>query len=170
MIDIYHPCRESDDGYRPNVGIVIKNQHGKVLWARRVSKDGWQFPQGGIEPEERLIDAAFRELNEEVGLLPEHVNLLKVSSRWLRYQLPNRINARQYLRRRTILGQKQIWFLFDFIGADADVCLTNCKKPEFDKWVWTDYQASIKEIVPFKRSVYKSALAEFAEHLDLAKK
>ena len=36
------------DGYRPNVGIVLMRPDGRVFWARRVRRDGWQFPQGGI--------------------------------------------------------------------------------------------------------------------------
>jgi putative (di)nucleoside polyphosphate hydrolase len=36
------------DGYRANVGIILSNQEAKVMWARRVGQDAWQFPQGGI--------------------------------------------------------------------------------------------------------------------------
>ncbi|MET0756366.1 MAG: NUDIX domain-containing protein, partial [Pseudoxanthomonas sp.] len=36
------------DGYRPNVGIVLMGPDGRVFWARRVRRDGWQFPQGGM--------------------------------------------------------------------------------------------------------------------------
>lgn len=39
-----------DDGYRPNVGIVICNRQGQVLWARRYGQHSWQFPQGGLIP------------------------------------------------------------------------------------------------------------------------
>ena len=50
MIDI--------DGYRPNVGIVILNAQGQLFWARRVNRDGWQFPQGGMRTDEkaRVLD------------------------------------------------------------------------------------------------------------------
>ena len=41
------------DGYRPNVGIVVANDYGQVLWARRIGgHDAWQFPQGGINEDE----------------------------------------------------------------------------------------------------------------------
>lgn len=53
------------DGYRPNVGIIIFNDEGKLLWARRVKHDGWQFPQGGVERGETVQEAVFRELEEE---------------------------------------------------------------------------------------------------------
>ena len=57
-----------DDGYRPNVGIVICNRQGQVLWARRFGQHSWQFPQGGINPGETAEQAMYRELFEEVGL------------------------------------------------------------------------------------------------------
>nr|VXZ92580.1 RNA pyrophosphohydrolase [Klebsiella pneumoniae] len=37
-----------DDGYRPNVGIVICNRQGQVMWARRYGQHSWQFPQGAL--------------------------------------------------------------------------------------------------------------------------
>ena len=40
------------DGYRPNVGIVLMHDDGRVFWARRVRRDGWQFPQGGMNSDE----------------------------------------------------------------------------------------------------------------------
>ena len=54
-------------GFRPNVGIVISNDVGNVFWARRVGGDNaWQFPQGGVHPNETPEDALYRELYEEV--------------------------------------------------------------------------------------------------------
>ncbi|MET1066641.1 MAG: RNA pyrophosphohydrolase, partial [Pseudomonas prosekii] len=32
------------DGFRPNVGIILTNDAGQVLWARRINQDAWQFP------------------------------------------------------------------------------------------------------------------------------
>ncbi|MBU2156150.1 MAG: NUDIX domain-containing protein, partial [Gammaproteobacteria bacterium] len=40
------------DGFRPNVGIILTNDVGQVLWARRINQDAWQFPQGGINDHE----------------------------------------------------------------------------------------------------------------------
>ena len=77
-------------GYRPNVGIIVCNNVGQVLWARRVRKDGWQFPQGGIEHKESPREAAFRELYEEIGLYPHDVRLLAATDKWYRYDVPMR--------------------------------------------------------------------------------
>ena len=36
------------DGFRPNVGMILCNAQGQVLWAKRIGHNAWQFPQGGI--------------------------------------------------------------------------------------------------------------------------
>ena len=77
------------DGFRANVGIVVANDHGQVLWARRVGgRDAWQFPQGGINQGETPEQALYRELEEEVGLTAGAVEVLGVTRGWLRYRLP----------------------------------------------------------------------------------
>jgi len=142
--------------YRPNVGIVLLNADNKVFWARRVNHDGWQFPQGGVEPNESVEQAVFRELYEEVGLESEKVRLVGRTQDWLHYDLP-----RRYLRPRSnFRGQKQVWFLLQLIGDDNDVSLQRSGHPEFDKWRWVDYWEPIEWIVDFKRDVYRSALKE----------
>lgn len=58
------------EGFRPNVGIILANDDGQVLWAKRIGHNAWQFPQGGIQFGETPEQALFRELREEIGLLP----------------------------------------------------------------------------------------------------
>jgi len=78
------------DGYRPNVGIILMRDDGHVFWARRAYRDGWQFPQGGMRSDETPLEAMYRELQEETGLRPEHVQVLGATPGWLRYKLPRR--------------------------------------------------------------------------------
>jgi len=61
------------EGYRPNVGIILCNSEGRLFWGKRIGQRSWQFPQGGIQRDESPEQAMFRELAEEVGLRPEHV-------------------------------------------------------------------------------------------------
>jgi putative (di)nucleoside polyphosphate hydrolase len=153
------------DGFRPNVGIVLSGTSGQLLWAKRINQDAWQFPQGGIQRGESPRDALFRELHEELGLLPEHVQMLGVTTGWLRYRLPSR-----YLRRsrgRICVGQKQKWFALRLVGAETAVRLDATGKPEFDGWRWVDYWHPLDEVVEFKRDVYRKALNELAPLLGM---
>lgn len=148
------------DGFRPNVGIVLMHEDGRVFWARRVRRDGWQFPQGGINTDETPQEAMFRELNEETGLHAEQVEVLGSTPGWLRYRLPAHAVRRQ--ERLVCIGQKQVWFLLRFRGSDADFRLDLTDSPEFDGWRWVDFWYPQEHVVPFKRGVYARALAHLA--------
>ena len=148
------------DGYRPNVGIILSNDRGRLLWARRIGQDAWQFPQGGIHASETPEEALFRELNEELGLYPEQVQIMGNTRGWLRYRLPQRLI--RHHDKPVCIGQKQKWFLLRLIGEDSDVCLTGSPRPEFDHWRWVSYWYPVRKVVPFKRKVYVRALRELA--------
>ena len=152
------------DGFRHNVGIVLSSGEGRVLWARRVASNIWQFPQGGIHEHETPEQAMFRELREEVGLTPDHVVILASTPHWLRYRLPARMI--RHHQQPVCIGQKQRWFLLRMKGADQDVCLTVSDTPEFDRWRWVNYWHPLKEVAPFKRRVYARALGLFAPLAD----
>src|SRR6188472_2172325 len=133
---------------------------GRVFWARRVRRDGWQFPQGGMNTDETPLEAMFRELREETGLAPEHVEVLGSTPGWLRYRLPRRCVRRG--NRPVCIGQKQVWFLLRLTGQEADVRLDLTDKPEFDSWRWVDFWYPAEHVVSFKREVYVRALLHLA--------
>ncbi|MGR8920528.1 MAG: RNA pyrophosphohydrolase [Gammaproteobacteria bacterium] len=148
------------NGFRANVGIVLLNDDSRVFCGRRVGMSAWQFPQGGIKADETPERAMYRELREEVGLEPAHVEVLGSTRRWLRYRLPKRFI--RYHQRPLCIGQKQIWFLLRLTASDEDVCLDGSEEQEFDDWDWFDYWAPLDFVVPFKRGVYQRALEELA--------
>ena len=147
------------DGFRPNVGIILTNSEGRVFWARRVGQNAWQFPQGGINRGESPLEAMYRELAEETGLSPEHVEILGATQPWLRYRLPTRFVRRN--RKPLCVGQKQIWYMLRLVGDDDCVDLAAAQKPEFDEWCWVDYWHPMTNVIFFKRDVYLKALREF---------
>ena len=148
------------DGYRPNVGIVLMHADGRVFWARRVRRDGWQFPEGGMNTAETPLEAMYRELREETGLLPDHVAVLGAPPGWLRYRLPQRAIRRT--DKLVCIGQKQVWFLLKFTGQEADLRLDLTDKPEFDHWRGVDFWYPMENVVTFKRGVYAGALRHLA--------
>ena len=151
------------DGFRPNVGIILVNQKNQVFWGKRLRSHSWQFPQGGIDRGENPEQAMYRELHEEVGLLPDHVRILARTRDWLRYEVPDR-----YIRRDArghYKGQKQIWFLLQLVAQDWQLNLRATDHPEFDAWRWNDYWVPLDVVVEFKRGVYEMALTELANYL-----
>ena len=153
------------DGYRPNVAIVLVNQRNQVFWGKRIREHSWQFPQGGIKHGESPEQAMYRELHEETGLKPEHVEVLGRTRDWLHYHVPTHWVKREW--RGTYKGQKQIWFLLRLVGRDSDVSLRASGHPEFDAWRWHDYWIPLDTVIDFKRDVYRLALEQLSVYLEI---
>lgn len=156
-------------GFRLNVGIIVCNNNGQLLWCRRYGKsNAWQFPQGGIKKNETSKDAMYRELVEELGLTPSDVTCLAESKSWLSYTLPKAY--RRYHSKPLCIGQKQRWYLLRLTSSDDAVHLDLAAEQEFDRWDWVDYWYPIDKVISFKRDVYRQVLEEFAPILGKAKK
>jgi len=148
------------DGFRANVGIILSNTEGRLFWGRRTGMNAWQFPQGGINGDETPERAMYRELREEVGLEARHVEIIGQTERWLRYTLP-----RRFIRTHShpiCVGQKQKWFALRLLGDESHVDINWCDRPEFDAWRWVSYWRPVRDVVSFKRRVYRKALTELA--------
>ncbi len=148
------------DGFRANVGIVLMRADRSVFLGGRTGGRGWQFPQGGMQPQETPEQALYRELREEVGLEPGDVQIVASSRRWLRYRLP-----RQYVRRNSMpicIGQKQRWFLLLLSSPETHVRFDATGQPEFETGQWVNYWTPVREVIYFKRAVYARALHELA--------
>ncbi len=148
--------------YRRAVGIMLLSRAGKVFVARRIdmpTMPAWQMPQGGIDPGETPLQAALRELKEEIGT--DKAELLGESSTWLQYDLPTDLARGVWDGR--YRGQRQKWFAMRFTGNDADIDLAT-EHPEFDAWRWLSPYRLPQVIVPFKRQLYIDILTEFRAH------
>ncbi|MBX2808126.1 MAG: RNA pyrophosphohydrolase [Cellvibrionaceae bacterium] len=145
------------DGFRANVGIILSNTRGQLLWARRIGcHNAWQFPQGGIHPGESPTQALYRELHEEIGLQPEDVKIIDVTRGWLKYRLP-----KHFIRTGQTplcIGQKQRWFLLQLLTDDRAIALDQSACAEFDQWRWVSYWYPVDQVIAFKRTVYRRAL------------
>jgi putative (di)nucleoside polyphosphate hydrolase len=150
--------------YRPGVGIMLLDKGGRVLVAQRLDmpSQAWQMPQGGIDKHEEPLAAARREMKEEIGT---DKAVLEAESRgWHYYDLPPDL-ADQIWKGR-YRGQRQKWFAFRFHGKNKDIDIAT-KHPEFSRWRWAEMRELPDLIVPFKRQLYSTLIAEFGH---LAKK
>ena len=148
-----------EEGYRANVGIIILNPSAtRVFWARRIRQKSYQFPQGGLNLGDQALSAMYRELHEEVGLMPQDVEVVAATKGWFKYRLPPHL-----LRPKTPLyvGQKQKWFLLRLLAPESKINLRATDDPEFDGWQWVDYWHPLNQVISFKRHVYRKALEMF---------
>jgi len=151
------------DGFRPNVGIILANSQGQVLWARRIGQSSWQFPQGGINEGETPEQAMFREVEEEIGLKASDIEIVAVTRGWLRYRLPKRMIRHHSLP--VCIGQKQKWYLLKIISDDTAININATDSPEFDGWRWVSYWYPLGQVISFKREVYRKAMKELSPKL-----
>lgn len=151
--------------YRPNVGLALFHREGPVFLGKRFGAEGpyqWQMPQGGVDRGEQPAEAALRELEEEVGVRPEHVELLEETEDWLYYEFPMDLRKKMKQRGRYI-GQRQKWFAFRFKGRDADIRL-DAHTPEFSDWRWGSLASAPGLVIPFKRATYEEIARRFKRY------
>lgn len=150
------PHTEPPALYRRNVGIMLLNHQGKAFVGRRIDteENAWQMPQGGVDPGEEPVEAAVRELAEEVGT--DKAEIIAETEGWLTYDLPPDLAGT--LWRGKWKGQAQKWFAMRFTGMDADIDIATAH-PEFSAWRWAARDELTALIVPFKRPVYQAVLA-----------
>ena len=95
-----------------------------------------------------------------MGLRPEHVHILTSTRSWLRYRLPKRLVRQD--SKPVCIGQKQKWFLLQLKSQDSAINLSSSGHPEFDDWRWVSYWYPVRQVVSFKRDVYRKVMKEFA--------
>ncbi|APC96644.1 RNA pyrophosphohydrolase [Francisella frigiditurris] len=151
------------DGYRANVAIVLLNSRNRLFWGQRKNRTSWQFPQGGVNPNETPLQAMYRELYEEVGLRPHDVEVVASTRDWFIYDIPESL-----VRKNSpcCIGQKQKWFLLKLKTSENNIDLEANATPEFDNWRWVSYWYPINHVVYFKQEVYKKALTYFKDYIE----
>ena len=150
-------------GYRLNVAMIVLNKDNKVLFCKRRKTENWQFPQGGVDENENIESAMFRELNEEVGLEKDNVEIKAVSQNLIYYDIPKNIRSRVLGGK--FRGQAQKYFLLKLISGDVDLNIENT--PEFDKHSWVPFWYPLNQVVDFKKEAYRSALIELKNQIKI---
>jgi len=145
---------------------MLFNKQGRVLVGQRLDtyQNAWQLPQGGIEEGEEPKVAAMRELEEEIGTC--NAKIIGETKNWLKYDLPPELLGKLWNGR--FRGQTQKWFALRFLGTDIEINPTTVVNPEFSAWKWANINEIQEMAAPFKRSVYKSVVREFARFAKVA--
>lgn len=143
--------------YRDNVCAVIRAPDGTVLLGHRTgfpSDKGWQFPQGGINPDVDLIEEMKRELREEIG--NDRIRVVSVAPEIYTYDYPESILP----KKKGYTGQRQRWVLCEFQDKDTVIRLDGEDEPEFDGFRWVTPNEALALCVGFKKEVYGKALKD----------
>jgi putative (di)nucleoside polyphosphate hydrolase len=150
--------------YRPCVGVVLIDREGRIFAGQRQDSEvpAWQMPQGGIDADETPRQAALRELREETGVAKDLVEFVAKAHHWVTYDLPPELVGKVWGGR--YRGQKQKWFLYRFLGRDAEIDIATAH-PEFSEWRWLTAEELLAAIVPFKRQVYRQVIDAFRAYL-----
>jgi len=133
------------------VGALIFSNEGKILLGQRSSKKKtevgkWQFPQGGVEVDEDEYVAVLREVWEEIGLNPEHLQLVQKLDRRLIYTHP---------KPRNHAGQTVQWFIFYMSTPDLKLCkLDNEEMPEFTILRWGSWDDLLQDCPSNKHEMF----------------
>lgn len=144
--------------FRAGVGAVVGHASGLVLAFEREARPGsWQFPQGGIDVDEAVEAALWRELWEETGLGPSHVRMVSEVPVWLGYEHPA-----EYQTAKSRRGQTHRWFILSASSLELPIDLGASGDPEFQAWQWMTPESVIEHAIEFRRPVYRFLMAHLA--------
>lgn len=141
--------------YRPAVAAILQDCSGRILICERSDTPGaWQFPQGGIEPNETPADALAREVFEEISLPRQSYSVAAVRGPY-RYRFPAGITKKGFG------GQAHHYFLLRLRGSKRLINLA-ADNEEFrqTRWIRPD-EFNLAWLPPMKRSAYQRVLRDF---------
>lgn len=147
--------------YRPAVGCMLINKLGQIYAFQRADvPECWQCPEGGIDEGESELDAAYREVHEEVGIEKNKLRFLKKSSTAFRYKFDNGYQKYGFD------GQQKRFFLFEFLGNENDFNYNSTHETqEFTHVKFISKDELPKLVFPFKKEMYENAIKEFNQYL-----
>lgn len=146
--------------FRPNVAALMVRPQGQLLICERTTVPGaWQFPQGGVDAGESLEEALYREVREEVGLLPKHYEIVDIRDGY-RYLYPEEVRGKK-IRKHGFHGQAQTYYLCR-LHPGAPAINVHQKPPEFRAYRWIEPEEFDLDWLPvFKREVYRQVMHDF---------
>lgn len=144
--------------YRPNVAVLVTDGAGKVLLCTRVDETHTQTVQGGIDAGETAKEAAIRELEEEIGLMPFDYEFIGASETKYKYDWPPETQER--LAATGYVGQEQQYFLIQ-VDPDIEFKLDAHIDQEFSSVRWGSPAELVAQAWERKQPGLAGALKEF---------
>ena len=144
--------------YRPNVAMIIVSENypekKEIFIAQRNDLlDIWQFPQGGIDEGEEVVEALFREMEEEIGT--NDAKIVGEYPEWISYDFPEKIAQKM----RPYKGQTQRYFLVKLAkGAKLNLATEH---PEFSEYKYVSVTDVLEHTAHFKKPVYEKVISYF---------
>lgn len=130
----------------------------RVLICERVNiANSWQFPQGGVDKGESMLEALHREVKEEIGLPPSAYRVKEWRDGY-RYFYPDHVRKK---KKGNYDGQEQTYYLCR-LRKDAPSINIDQKPREFRSYKWLKpAKFNINWLPQFKRGVYREVLRDF---------
>ncbi|MBU1129058.1 MAG: NUDIX domain-containing protein [Nanoarchaeota archaeon] len=124
--------------YRQGVFFVVyfkKNEKIKYLiLKRKLHWKGWEFPKGGFEKGEKILDVVKRELKEETGLEALNIKKFNFSEKY-KYD-------KKYADRKGLVGQT-----FEALYAiDVKKAKVVLDKKEHSEFAWKKFNRAFKKL------------------------
>lgn len=144
--------------FRAGVMVVVRHPDMPLVLAleRFDTPGSWQLPQGGLDIGEEPIEGAWRELQEETGLVEGDVEARAEYPDWTLYEWPRELRdadaAHAKPGRR---GQVHRWFLFDALDPEV---VPRPDGREFRDWRWVEPRWLIDHVVEWRRPAYERVL------------
>lgn len=123
--------------YRKSVFIVVYSKQGNktdyLILKRKKHWRGWEFPKGGIEKSEKIIDSVKREIVEETGLKALKIKKFNVHGKYnYRKKFPDRPG---------FIGQTYSLFAVNVEKEKVDI-----DEKEHSKYRWLDFKKAHEKL------------------------
>lgn len=134
--------------------IVVHRDGGKcrflVVLSRLTKKPLWEFPKGGVDPGESLLQTALRELHEETGLGEDVLSVVPGFERVEDYRFTSGRTAE-----RTLIHKEVTYYL-----AVSTSTAIELSSDELSEYAWLEMAEAARRLkYPGRRQMLKDAAA-----------
>ncbi len=134
--------------YRRGVFIVVykrnKKRQGEIdylILKRKLHWKGWEFPKGGIEKKENIMNTIMREIKEETGQFPLKKTLKKHNYSG-KYKYSKKLSDRE-----GFIGQTFSLYSAEIMGQSKRAKQKiKIDKLEHSKYKWVNFEQALKKL------------------------